>query len=187
MMTEKAPRMASEPEISETGLRFIRDEILKLMVASIATAKAEIELSNQARLHSIAMLNAELESRRRLSGQLADGELSDFAWDALKTPAQTVDGFAAKLVVFGWERRALGNDSNASGEKIFQDHGPAARHAIAVATDLADLVELAAATGSAPESRGNALRPLGEIVERVGAELERTREQALAARGGWRS
>ena len=60
MMTEKAPRMASEPEISETGLRFIRDEILKLMVASIATAKAEIELSNQARLHSIAMLNADL-------------------------------------------------------------------------------------------------------------------------------
>ena len=56
-----------------------------------------------------------------------------------------------------------------------------------MATDLADLVELAAATGSAPESRGNALRPLGEIVERVGAELERTRERALAARGGWRS
>ena len=54
--------MPAEPEISEAGLKFIRDEVLKLMVASIATAKAEtfgaIELSNKARLHSIAMLNA---------------------------------------------------------------------------------------------------------------------------------
>ena len=104
----------------------------------------------------------------------------------MQTPAQTVDGLAAKLVVFGWERSALGDEGNASGEKIFQDHGCAARHAIAVATDLADLVELAAAAGSVP-SRGGVLRPLGEIVARVGAELERAREQVIAGRGGWRS
>ncbi len=61
-MTEEAPRTPAEPELTEAGLRFIRDEILRTMVASIATAKAEtlaaFELSNQARLHSIAMLNA---------------------------------------------------------------------------------------------------------------------------------
>ena len=49
----------AEPEITGEGLRFIRDEILKLMVASIATAKAEtlgaFELSNKASLHSNAM------------------------------------------------------------------------------------------------------------------------------------
>ena len=49
--------------------------------------------------------------------------------------------------------------------------------------DLADLVELAAATASsAPDSRGNVLRPLGEIVERVAVELERAREQVIAGR-----
>ena len=52
----------AEPEITGEGLRFIRDEILKLMVASIATAKAEtlgaFELSNKASLHSNAMQTA---------------------------------------------------------------------------------------------------------------------------------
>ena len=33
--------------------------------------------------------------------QFADSGLSDFAWKALQTPAQTVDGLAAKLAMFG--------------------------------------------------------------------------------------
>jgi hypothetical protein len=52
----------AEPEITGEGLKFIRDEILKLMVASIATAKAEtlgaFELSNKVALHSTALLTA---------------------------------------------------------------------------------------------------------------------------------
>ena len=51
-----------EPEITGEGLKFIRDEILKLMVASIATAKAEtlgsFELSNSASRSAVALLNA---------------------------------------------------------------------------------------------------------------------------------
>ncbi len=43
--------MAIEPEMTDEGLKFIRDEILKVMVASIATAKAEtlsaLEISNK--------------------------------------------------------------------------------------------------------------------------------------------
>ena len=53
--------MAVELEITSEGLKFIRDEILKLMVASIATAKAEtlgaFELSNSATALTIAGSN----------------------------------------------------------------------------------------------------------------------------------
>jgi hypothetical protein len=53
--------MAVEPEITSEGLKFIRDEILKLMVTSIATAKAEtlgaFELSNSAVALTIAGSN----------------------------------------------------------------------------------------------------------------------------------
>jgi hypothetical protein len=52
----------AEPEITGEGLKFIRDEILKLMVASIATAKAEtlgsFELSNKATHRAVALTNA---------------------------------------------------------------------------------------------------------------------------------
>jgi hypothetical protein len=34
--------MAAEPEISDDGLKFIRDEILKVMVAKIAASREEI-------------------------------------------------------------------------------------------------------------------------------------------------
>jgi hypothetical protein len=40
----------AEPEITSEGLKFIRDEILKLMVASIATAKAEALAEVDARI-----------------------------------------------------------------------------------------------------------------------------------------
>lgn len=51
-----------EPEITGEGLKFIRDEILKLMVTSIAEAKAEtlgaFEVSNQVTRRNLATLNA---------------------------------------------------------------------------------------------------------------------------------
>ena len=52
----------AEPEITSEGLKFIRNEILKVMVASIATAKAEtlgaFEISNHVTVHSFAMQTA---------------------------------------------------------------------------------------------------------------------------------
>ena len=54
--------MATEPEMTDEGLKFIRDEILRVMVASIATAKAEtlgaFEISNQGTIRAVAVTNA---------------------------------------------------------------------------------------------------------------------------------
>ena len=51
-------------QLIDAELKFLRDEILKVIVSSITTAKAEtlgaFELSHKAVLHSIGMLNAGL-------------------------------------------------------------------------------------------------------------------------------
>jgi hypothetical protein len=51
-----------EPEMTDEGLRFIREEILKVMVTSIALAKAEtvgaFEISNQGTIRAVAVTNA---------------------------------------------------------------------------------------------------------------------------------
>jgi hypothetical protein len=58
------PRATTRKPTQMTGaeLKFLRDEILKVMVSSVAAAKAEtlgaFELSNKASLHRIGMLNA---------------------------------------------------------------------------------------------------------------------------------
>ena len=163
------------------------------MVASIATAKAEtlaaFELSNQARLHSIAMLNAGSNHGAALSGQLADGELSDFAWNALQTPGARPWTASPRSWPCSDENEARSARSIMKAKatprrrRFFKTTGQPPSTPSPWRPTSPTWSSCAAAAGSAPGSRGGVFRPFGEIVARVGAELERAREQAIASRG----